>query len=164
MTVSTAEGCRITYSTAMEENEVLYGPSGIEEIQFPPPEVLGYRNWGPKATWVLKRLLPHLNRGVLLWVAPEGIFLKRQCQSRVYWKGPLAPHKDQPNKLEREKTYWLLDTQQFLQGESRCALFGFGLGRLEQSCPGVDLNRLDLNHDLPLGLICGLGLIFRETR
>ncbi|ETE57914.1 Interferon regulatory factor 4 [Ophiophagus hannah] len=115
MTTSVAEGCQITYSTVVAENEDLYGPSGMEEIQFPPPEILGYRNWGPKAIWVLKRLLPHLNRGVLLWVAPEGIFLKRQCQSRVYWKGPLAPHKDQPNKLEREKTYRLLDTQQFIQ-------------------------------------------------
>ncbi|EOB07574.1 Interferon regulatory factor 4, partial [Anas platyrhynchos] len=34
---------------------------------------------------------------------------------RVYWNGPLAPHRDWPNKLEREKTYKLLDTQQFLQ-------------------------------------------------
>ncbi|XP_058034235.1 interferon regulatory factor 4-like isoform X2 [Ahaetulla prasina] len=115
MTTSVPEGCRITYEPVVAENDDLYGPSGMEEIQFPPPDVLGYKNWGPKAIWVLKRLLPHLNRGALLWVAPEGVFMKRQCQSRVYWKGPLAPHKDQPNKLEREKTYWLLDTQQFLQ-------------------------------------------------
>ncbi|XP_070604837.1 interferon regulatory factor 4-like [Erythrolamprus reginae] len=114
-TTSAAEGCRITYQPVAAEDNDLYGPSGIEEIQFPPPDVLGCRNWGPKDTWILKRLLPHLHRGVLLWVAPEGVFMKRQCQSRVYWKGPLAPHNDQPNKLEREKTYRLLDTQQFLQ-------------------------------------------------
>ncbi|XP_034261262.1 interferon regulatory factor 4-like isoform X1 [Pantherophis guttatus] len=115
MMTSVAEGCRITYQPVVAENDDLYGPSGMEEIQFPSPDILSCKNWGPKAIWVLKKLLPHLNRGVLLWVAPEGVFMKRQCQSRVYWKGPLAPHKDQPNKLEREKTYWLLDTQQFLQ-------------------------------------------------
>ncbi|KAL7975936.1 hypothetical protein Chor_005494 [Crotalus horridus] len=119
MTTSAAEGCRITYRPVMAENEDLYGPSGMDEIQFPSLDVLGCRSWGPKSILVLKRLLPHLHRGVLLWVAPEGVFMKRQCQGRVYWKGPLAPHKDQPNKLEREKTYRLLDTQEFLQGESR---------------------------------------------
>uniref|UniRef100_A0A8D2M9A3 Interferon regulatory factor-3 domain-containing protein n=1 Tax=Zonotrichia albicollis TaxID=44394 RepID=A0A8D2M9A3_ZONAL len=61
------------------------------------------------------RLLPHLERGVLLWVAPEGVFMKRQCQGRVYWNGPLAPHRNWPNKLERERTYKLLDTQQYIQ-------------------------------------------------
>ncbi|KAM3839343.1 interferon regulatory factor 4-like [Vipera latastei] len=115
MTTSAAEGCRITYQPVVAENEELYGPSGMEEIQFPSPDVLACRSQGPKAIGVLKKLLPHLHRGVLLWVAPEGVFMKRQCQGRVYWKGPLAPYKDQPNKLEREKTYRLLDTQEFLQ-------------------------------------------------
>ncbi|XP_010189335.1 PREDICTED: LOW QUALITY PROTEIN: interferon regulatory factor 4-like, partial [Mesitornis unicolor] len=48
-------------------------------------------------------------------VPADRVFMKRQCQGRVYWNGPLAPHRDWPNKLEREKTYKLLDTQQFLQ-------------------------------------------------
>ncbi|ELR62092.1 hypothetical protein M91_18106, partial [Bos mutus] len=56
----------------------------------------------------------HLERGVLLWVAPEGVFAKRLCQGRVYWRGPLAPHRAQPNKLERERTCQLLDTRRFL--------------------------------------------------
>ncbi|XP_063154520.1 interferon regulatory factor 4-like [Candoia aspera] len=115
MTTCAAEGCRITYRPVVAENEDLYGPSGMEEIHFPPPHVLGSRNQEAQATRVLERLLPHLHRGVLLWVAPEGVFMKRQCQGRVYWKGPLAPHRDQPNKLEREKTYRLLDTRLFLQ-------------------------------------------------
>ncbi|KFO15243.1 Interferon regulatory factor 4, partial [Balearica regulorum gibbericeps] len=81
----------------------------------PPPRALGSSGRVAGMTDVLERLLPHLERGVLLWVAPEGVFMKRQCQGRVYWNGPLAPHRDWPNKLEREKTYKLLDTQQFLQ-------------------------------------------------
>ncbi|NXJ13375.1 IRF4 factor, partial [Odontophorus gujanensis] len=107
LTTRTAEGCRIASRTE--------GPSRMEQIEFPPPRALGGGGRVTAVTEVLERLLPHLERGVLLWVAPEGVFMKRQCQGRVYWNGPLAPHQDWPNKLEREKTYKLLDTQQFLE-------------------------------------------------
>ncbi|XP_050774303.1 interferon regulatory factor 4-like [Gopherus flavomarginatus] len=114
-TTRTAEGCRITYHLVPADNERLYGPSSMEQIQFPSPRLLTGDSRMAGMTGVLERLLPHLDRGVLLWVAPEGVFMKRQCQGRVYWNGPMAPHNDRPNKLEREKTYKLLDTQQFLQ-------------------------------------------------
>ncbi|XP_068768892.1 interferon regulatory factor 4-like isoform X2 [Struthio camelus] len=115
LTTRTAEGCRITSRAVPADSERLYGPSCMEQIQFPPPRALSGNSRVASMTDVLERLLPHLDRGVLLWVAPEGVFMKRQCQGRVYWNGPLAPHSDWPNKLEREKTYKLLDTQQFLQ-------------------------------------------------
>uniref|UniRef100_A0A672UM34 IRF tryptophan pentad repeat domain-containing protein n=1 Tax=Strigops habroptila TaxID=2489341 RepID=A0A672UM34_STRHB len=115
VTTRTAEGCRITSRPVPADSEWLYGPSCLEQIEFPPPRALGGSGRVIGMTDVLERLLPHLERGVLLWVAPEGVFMKRQCQGRVYWNGPLAPHRDGPNKLEREKTYKLLDTQQFLQ-------------------------------------------------
>ncbi|XP_006030596.1 interferon regulatory factor 4-like [Alligator sinensis] len=114
-TTHTAEGCVITYRPVPADNERLYGPSCMEQIPFPPPRLLSTHSGVASVLDVLERLLPHLDRGVLLWVAPEGVFMKRQCQGRVYWNGPLAPHHDRPNKLEREKTYKLLDTQQFLQ-------------------------------------------------
>ncbi|XP_066055325.1 dual specificity protein phosphatase 15 [Chamaea fasciata] len=115
VTTRTAEGCRITTSAMPANSEHLYGPSCMEQIKFPPPQVLSGHGHVACMTDVLERLLPHLERGVLLWVAPEGVFMKRQCQGRVYWNGPLAPHKNWPNKLEREKTYKLLDTQQYVQ-------------------------------------------------
>lgn len=115
VTTRTAEGCRITSRAVPADSEHIYGPSCMEQIEFPPPRALGGGGRVAGMTDVLERLLPHLERGVLLWVAPEGVFMKRQCQGRVYWNGPLAPHRDWPNKLEREKTYKLLDTQQFLQ-------------------------------------------------
>ncbi|XP_066417961.1 dual specificity protein phosphatase 15 [Molothrus aeneus] len=115
VTTRTAEGCRITTSAVPADSERLYGPSCMEQIQFPPPQVLSGHGRVACMTNVLERLLPHLERGVLLWVAPEGVFMKRQCQGRVYWNGPLAPHKNWPNKLERERTYKLLDTQQYIQ-------------------------------------------------
>ncbi|KAB0383008.1 hypothetical protein FD755_004925 [Muntiacus reevesi] len=77
----------------------------VAQVRFPEP---------PAGAHVLRRLLPHLERGVLLWVAPEGVFAKRLCQGRVYWRGPLAPHRARPNKLERERTCQLLDTRRFL--------------------------------------------------
>ncbi|XP_015274425.1 PREDICTED: interferon regulatory factor 4-like [Gekko japonicus] len=115
VTTNSSEGCRITYRPVPAEDERLYGPSSIEQIQLPSPEALAGNGRAARTADIVQRLLPHLHRGVLLWVAPEGLFLKRQCQGRVYWKGPLAAHDDRPNKLEREKTYKLLDTQQFLQ-------------------------------------------------
>uniref|UniRef100_A0A8D2P888 IRF tryptophan pentad repeat domain-containing protein n=1 Tax=Zosterops lateralis melanops TaxID=1220523 RepID=A0A8D2P888_ZOSLA len=118
VTTRTAEGCRITTSAVPATSEHLYGPSCMEQIKFPPPQVLSGHGQVACMTDVLERLLPHLERGVLLWVAPEGVFMKRQCQGRVYWNGPLAPHKNWPNKLEREKTYKLLDTQQYIQRKS----------------------------------------------
>ncbi|NXM83793.1 IRF4 factor, partial [Oenanthe oenanthe] len=115
VTTRTAEGCRITTRAVPADSEHLYGPSCMEQIKFPSPQVLNGHGHVACMTDVLERLLPHLERGVLLWVAPEGVFMKRQCQGRVYWNGPLAPHKNWPNKLERERTYKLLDTQQYIQ-------------------------------------------------
>ncbi|XP_009992300.1 PREDICTED: interferon regulatory factor 4-like, partial [Chaetura pelagica] len=115
VTTRTAEGCRIASRAVPADSHSLYGPSCMEQSEFPSPRALGGAGRGAGMTDVLERLLPHLELWVLLWVAPEGVFMKRQCQGRVYWNGPLAPHRDWPNKLEREKTYKLLDTQQFLQ-------------------------------------------------
>ncbi|XP_007932905.1 interferon regulatory factor 4-like [Orycteropus afer afer] len=103
-TARTAEGCCLSPRAAATEH--LLGPlQRIAQVCFPPP---------PPGARALQHLLPHLERGVLLWVAPEGVFAKRLCQGRVYWRGPLAPHRARPNKLERERTCQLLDTRRFL--------------------------------------------------
>ncbi|XP_010840186.1 PREDICTED: interferon regulatory factor 4-like [Bison bison bison] len=44
----------------------------------------------------------------------EATALAAEGCGRVYWRGPLAPHRAQPNKLERERTCQLLDTRRFL--------------------------------------------------
>ncbi|XP_044783687.2 interferon regulatory factor 4 isoform X2 [Bubalus bubalis] len=105
-TAPAAEGCSLSPRAATAAAERLLGPPPrVAQVRFPEP---------PASAHVLRRLLPHLERGVLLWVAPEGVFAKRLCQGRVYWRGPLAPHRAQPNKLERERTCQLLDTRRFL--------------------------------------------------
>ncbi|KAK5894930.1 hypothetical protein CesoFtcFv8_011572 [Champsocephalus esox] len=48
-----------------------------------------------------------------------------RMQGRVYWSGPMAQHTDRPNKLEREKTFKLLDIPRFLN-ELQCCLQGEG--------------------------------------
>ncbi|XP_055291211.1 dual specificity protein phosphatase 15 isoform X5 [Moschus berezovskii] len=105
-TALAAEGCSLSPRAAATAAERLLGPPPrVAQVRFPEP---------PAGAHVLRRLLPHLERGVLLWVAPEGVFAKRLCQGRVYWRGPLAPHRARPNKLERERTCQLLDTRRFL--------------------------------------------------
>ncbi|KAG7472374.1 hypothetical protein MATL_G00108200 [Megalops atlanticus] len=112
VTTGTPDGCWILHGSAPMENERIYGPCTAEQVCFPPPKVVRAL---PGITEAMARLLPHLERGVLVWVAPDGVFIKRFCQGRVYWGGPLAQHHDRPNKLEREKTCKLLDTPIFLK-------------------------------------------------
>nr|XP_055200512.1 interferon regulatory factor 4-like [Nyctereutes procyonoides] len=105
-TARTAEGCRLSPRAVTAAERLLGPPPRIAQVRFPEP---------PPGAHVLRHLLRHLERGVLLWVAPEGVFAKRLCRGRVYWRGPLAPHRAQPNKLERERTCQLLDTRRFLE-------------------------------------------------
>lgn len=107
------EGCFILHGSVPVGNERIYGPCAAERLFFPPVDAYPL---APSFADAMNRLLPHLERGVLVWVGPDGVFIKRFCQGRVYWDGPLAENKDQPNKLERERTCKLLDMPIFLQG------------------------------------------------
>ncbi|XP_055044326.1 interferon regulatory factor 10 isoform X1 [Misgurnus anguillicaudatus] len=109
---SSPDGCFILQGCAPVGNERIYGPCEAKKVFFPRPDIVPLP---PGITEAMSRLLPHLEKGVLVWVAPDGVFIKRFCQGRVYWDGPLAEHRDKPNKLERERTCKLLDTTIFLQ-------------------------------------------------
>ncbi|KAK2491822.1 hypothetical protein MC885_014411 [Smutsia gigantea] len=100
LTTSSPEGCRISHGHT-------YDASNLDQVLFPYPEDNGQRK-------NIEKLLSHLERGVVLWMAPDGLYAKRLCQSRIYWDGPLALCSDRPNKLERDQTCKLFDTQQFL--------------------------------------------------
>lgn len=102
LTTSSPEGCRISHGHT-------YDASNLDQVLFPYPEDNGQRK-------NIEKLLSHLERGVVLWMAPDGLYAKRLCQSRIYWDGPLALCSDRPNKLERDQTCKLFDTQQFLAG------------------------------------------------
>lgn len=109
-TTKTPDGCFILHGQVPLGNEHIYGPCSAQLICFPPPASVSLPSHLAEA---MNRLLCHLERGVLLWLAPEGLFIKRFCQGRVYWSGPQALHTDRPNKLEREKTFKLFDIPTF---------------------------------------------------
>ncbi|CAJ1084863.1 LOW QUALITY PROTEIN: interferon regulatory factor 10 [Xyrichtys novacula] len=117
VTTSSPEGCFILQGSVPVGNERIYGACTAQQLTFPSP---GSVSLPSSMVEAMNRLLYHLERGVLLWVAPDGVYIKRFCQGRVYWSGPMAQHADRPNKLEREKTFKLLDTATFLNELQTC--------------------------------------------
>ncbi|KAL0150155.1 hypothetical protein M9458_054582, partial [Cirrhinus mrigala] len=112
LVTTSPDGCFILHGCAPVGNERIYGPCEAKKVFFPRPDVM---HLPPGIAEAMTRLLPHLEKGVLVWVAPDGVFIKRFCQGRVYWDGPLAEHRQKPNKLERERTCKLLDMTIFMQ-------------------------------------------------
>lgn len=117
VTTRSPDGCFILQGCVPLGNERIYGPCSAQQLSFPSPGSVALPACMAEA---MNRLLCHLERGVLLWVAPDGVFIKRFCQGRVYWSGPMAQHTDRPNKLEREKTFKLLDIPTFLNELQSC--------------------------------------------
>ncbi|KAM8967804.1 interferon regulatory factor 4 [Pelodytes ibericus] len=99
-TTSNPEGCRIAHG----QN---YEITCLDQVFFPYPEDSNLRK-------NIDKMLNHMERGVIVWMAQDGVYAKRQCQSRIYWEGPLSMYNDRPNKLERDMPCKLFDTQQFL--------------------------------------------------
>ncbi|XP_072535549.1 interferon regulatory factor 4 [Salminus brasiliensis] len=87
VTVFSMDGCRLA---PYEENQAYGGPELV-----PLPQAEG----------------SELESGVQIWMAPEGLCARRLCNARVYWEGAHAPYTDKPNKLEKDQTCKLLDTQ-----------------------------------------------------
>ncbi|XP_057713267.1 interferon regulatory factor 4a isoform X1 [Corythoichthys intestinalis] len=112
VTTSSPEGCRISPpSSSFSPLSSTPSPSefhnSADVVLFPLPL--------PGSQWLgAERLLQILERGVLLWMMPDGLYARRLCQGRVFWHGPLAPNAEKPNKLEKEVPYKLFDTQKFL--------------------------------------------------
>lgn len=112
VTTTSPEGCRITSSAPSSSPSSSPRP---DDRLHNRPEVILFPFPYPESHRQGAEMLPNvLERGVLLWMTPDGMYAKRLCQSRVYWEGPLAPYVDKPNKLEKEQPCKLFDTQQFL--------------------------------------------------
>ncbi|XP_078272005.1 interferon regulatory factor 4-like isoform X2 [Rhinoraja longicauda] len=113
VTTTSPEGCRIAHV----HDDKPFAAGNIDQVLFPYPDSNAQRKG-------IDKLLNHLEKGVLLWMTPDGLYAKRLCQSRIYWEGPLAPYNDRPNKLERDQVTKLFDTQQFLIELQSCAHHG----------------------------------------
>lgn len=95
VTVSNLEGCILGVS----KDGLPYGASqGPELVELPQIEHSS------------------LEHGVLLWMALDGLYARRCCPCRVYWEGGQTSPNNKLNKLQRDQTCKLMDTQQFITG------------------------------------------------
>ncbi|XP_068604968.1 interferon regulatory factor 4a [Brachionichthys hirsutus] len=104
-TTTSQEGCRITFTSSPCREEKFHSTAEVILFPFASPE--SHRpgtDTFPNA----------LEKGVLLWMTPEGLYAKRLCQEQVYWDGPSAPCAASLNKLVKELPTKLFDSQQFL--------------------------------------------------
>lgn len=116
--VTHPEGCRISPQQYLGRGP-LYSSDSMQSVHFPPAELIEY----DRQRHVTRKLMGHLERGVLVRANQEGIFIKRLCQSRVFWSGlgeGASQYSPMPSKLERDAVVKIFDTGKFLQGEPRC--------------------------------------------
>ncbi|XP_030015285.1 interferon regulatory factor 4a isoform X2 [Sphaeramia orbicularis] len=115
VTTTSSEGCRITSSSSSSPSSSSSSSPCPEDRHPMGPEIILFPFPFPESHRQGAEMLPNiLEKGVLLWMASDGMYAKRLCQGRVYWEGPLAPYMDKPNKLEKDQPCKLFDTQQFL--------------------------------------------------
>uniref|UniRef100_A0A673A390 IRF tryptophan pentad repeat domain-containing protein n=1 Tax=Sphaeramia orbicularis TaxID=375764 RepID=A0A673A390_9TELE len=111
--VTHPEGCRISPGPQLGRG-ALYSSDSMQSINFPPAELIEYE----RQRHVTRKLLGHLERGVLVRANQEGIFIKRLCQSRVFWCGlgevGLQQYSSMPCKLDRDAVVKIFDTGRFL--------------------------------------------------
>lgn len=113
--VTHPEGCRISPQQQLGRG-ALYSSDSMQSVHFPPAELIEY----DRQRYVTRKLLGHLERGVLVRANQEGIFIKRLCQSRVFWSGLgelSSQYTPMPGKLERDAVVKIFDTGRFFQGE-----------------------------------------------
>ncbi|CAK6964480.1 interferon regulatory factor 4 [Scomber scombrus] len=108
VTTSSPKGCHLTPCTPEEKHYL--SPEGLELVPLPVDSLAAQR----RAEDCPPSPPSNLERGVFLWMTPDGLYARRLCQSRVYWQTGLSPYGEKPNKLDREVTCKLLHTQDYL--------------------------------------------------
>ncbi|XP_028999573.1 interferon regulatory factor 8 [Betta splendens] len=111
--VSHPEGCRISPQQHLGRG-ALYSSDSMQSVHFPPADLIEFE----RQRQVTRKLLGHLERGVLVRANQEGVFIKRLCQSRVFWSGlgeMGSQYSPLPGKLERDAVVKIFDTGRFLQ-------------------------------------------------
>uniref|UniRef100_UPI0037E80470 interferon regulatory factor 8 isoform X2 n=1 Tax=Semicossyphus pulcher TaxID=241346 RepID=UPI0037E80470 len=111
--VNHPEGCRISPQQHLGRG-AHYSSDSMHSVYFPSAELIEY----DRARQITRKLLGHLERGVLVRANQEGIFIKRLCQSRVFWSGLVetgSQYGPVPCKLERDAVVKIFDTGRFVQ-------------------------------------------------
>ncbi|XP_012710555.1 interferon regulatory factor 8 [Fundulus heteroclitus] len=130
--VTHPEGCRISPQQHLGRGAP-YSSDSMQSVHFPPAELIEY----DRQRYVTRKLLGHLERGVLVRANQEGIFIKRLCQSRVFWSGlgdGSSQYGSMPGKLERDSVVKIFDTGRFFQ-----ALQLYQEGQIPAPDPSVTL-------------------------
>ncbi|XP_053090705.1 interferon regulatory factor 8 isoform X1 [Pangasianodon hypophthalmus] len=109
--ISHSDGCRISPCQPPVSNALLYGSDSLQTVRFPPVDLID----NERQRYVTCKLFGHLERGVLLRANREGIFIKRLCQSRVFWSGQDSQYSSGVSKLERDAVVKIFDNNRFLQ-------------------------------------------------
>lgn len=150
--VSHSEGCRISPQQHLGRG-ALYSSDSMQNVHFPPAELIEYE----RQRSVTRKLLGHLERGVLVRANQEGIFIKRLCQSRVFWSGlgeVGSQYSPMPSKLERDAVVKIFDTARFLQGEPP-SLFSYMKAQKNQ-------NQCKTHTHIPFLSMCTASNIMKE--
>uniref|UniRef100_A0A3B5M6B2 Interferon regulatory factor 8 n=1 Tax=Xiphophorus couchianus TaxID=32473 RepID=A0A3B5M6B2_9TELE len=130
--VTHPEGCRISPQQHLGRGAP-YSSDSMQNIHFPPAELIEYE----RQRYFTRKLLGHLERGVLVRANQEGIFIKRLCQSRVFCSGlgdGSSQYGSMPWKLERDSVVKIFDTGRFFQ-----ALQLYQEGQIAAPDPSVTL-------------------------
>ncbi|XP_029284498.1 interferon regulatory factor 8 [Cottoperca gobio] len=139
--VTHPDGCRISPQPHLGRGP-LYSSDSMQSVNFPPAELIEHDH----QRHVTRKLLGHLERGVLVRANQEGIFIKRLCQSRVFWSGLSemgSQYSPMPCKLERDAVVKIFDAGKFLQ-----ALQMYQDGQFPAPDPTVTLCFGEELHDL----------------
>ncbi|KAJ0002151.1 hypothetical protein NQD34_001947 [Periophthalmus magnuspinnatus] len=109
--VTHPEGCRISPGQQHVSRGTPYSSDSMQSVNFPPAELIEHE----RQRYITQKLLSHLERGVLVRANQEGIFIKRLCQSRVFWSSLGEAYTAVPRKLQRDAVVKIFDTERFLQ-------------------------------------------------
>ncbi|XP_061538848.1 interferon regulatory factor 4-like [Phycodurus eques] len=108
VTTFSPEGCHITPASSEDKHYLSRGGCDVVLLPSDTLSALSRAEERPASPFA------SFERGVLCWMAPDGLYAQRLCEGRVYWQAGLSPCGDKPKKLEREVTCKLLHTQDYL--------------------------------------------------
>ncbi|XP_050775020.1 interferon regulatory factor 9 [Gopherus flavomarginatus] len=118
---------------------VPHAPSFMQRVLLPPAE--GVQD--PHKRQATQELLGALAKGVMVASAPQGLFVRRRCRGRVYWRGSGTPPTT-PSKLERDEVMQVFSGAAFRQA---LQLYRQGLGTQPEPhvtlCLGEELGQQD---------------------
>lgn len=106
---------RITYTPVGPVPPPHSSETTFHRIPLPDPPV---SMASEPAMQAISTLLPYMERGVMLMSTKAGVYAKRYCQGRVFWRGPHTTCPASINKMDRaEDPVMVFNREAFSKGE-----------------------------------------------